>query len=301
MAIILFLLSFVLMGAGSYALYAGFDIVTTERGLALTLCGTMAFSIGCVVFALGYISVQLNRIRVKLSKPRASSVDVPVVQDYVMQSETTPPDFVPPKHHTAATIAASASVIAVGSALASHMSEAQDVIEHEKHEHIGAEHVEARAAHVETHVDPIAETPLSDDELDKLLNELSIKPEPVLEHEHHQEPELEFEPEHEQEHEAEYEHEAIHHEIVHHEEHVSAFDSELRSHMNDENEHYNKQVHHTPIIEPDIIGTYDSGGVSYTLYSNGSVMAQAHDIIEKYASLEALKAALEDGSSAFKS
>ncbi len=42
-----------------------------------------------------------------------------------------------------------------------------------------------------------------------------------------------------------------------------------------------------------VVGSYESGGVVYTLYEDGSVTAQAGDVIETYPSLDALRAAFD--------
>jgi hypothetical protein len=48
-----------------------------------------------------------------------------------------------------------------------------------------------------------------------------------------------------------------------------------------------------PSGERVIVGSYESGGITYTLYEDGGVTAQAGDIVEHYESLDALRAAFD--------
>jgi hypothetical protein len=100
MSIITFILSILLIGFGGYALYSGFDIVTTERGLALTLCGTMALSIGFVILTLGFVLVQLKRIAANLIVQAEIEIDdvasdgvSHTVQTAVLQNSVTEADI----------------------------------------------------------------------------------------------------------------------------------------------------------------------------------------------------------------
>ena len=66
MAYVVFLLGLMLGGCGGYVLYLGFDDLTTERGLALTMSGTVAFSVGVAVLAIGFGILKLGSIGRKL-------------------------------------------------------------------------------------------------------------------------------------------------------------------------------------------------------------------------------------------
>ena len=68
MAYIVFLLGLMLTGCGGYVLYLGFDDLTTERGLALTMSGTVAFSVGIAVLSIGFGVLALGRLARMLSK-----------------------------------------------------------------------------------------------------------------------------------------------------------------------------------------------------------------------------------------
>ena len=52
-------------------------------------------------------------------------------------------------------------------------------------------------------------------------------------------------------------------------------------------------------VSSDIIGSYESAGVKYTLYEDGSVVAESGKMRETYASLEELRTAFERGESVF--
>jgi hypothetical protein len=49
-----------------------------------------------------------------------------------------------------------------------------------------------------------------------------------------------------------------------------------------------------PVAPKEIVGSYESGGVLYTLYDDGSVTAEAGGVIETYASLDDLRAAFDN-------
>ena len=76
MAYIVFFLGLVLAGSGGYALYSGFDDLTTERGLALTLSGTIGVSIGLVIVAISFGLWHLSRIGRKLDDLKAATNDL---------------------------------------------------------------------------------------------------------------------------------------------------------------------------------------------------------------------------------
>lgn len=76
MAYIVFCLGVVLAGCGGYALYSGFDDLTTERGLALTLSGTVGLSIGLVVVAISFGLFFLGRISRKLDELKTVTADL---------------------------------------------------------------------------------------------------------------------------------------------------------------------------------------------------------------------------------
>jgi hypothetical protein len=98
---------------------------------------------------------------------------------------------------------------------------------------------------------------------------------------------------------------------------VSAFEAELRTQTDIEPEHHDHSIqsaemdyeqdlaqdefvaHTAPNTHSEIIGTYESAGVTYTLYAEGGVSAKAGNITEHYTSLEELKAAFGNGKSAF--
>jgi hypothetical protein len=378
MSIITFILSALLIGFGGYALYSGFDIVTTERGLALTLCGTMALSIGVVVLALGFMMIWLKRISENLilqtenvqddidlrdvtpnavlssnaaasdsethvtaqkaieSHPIDSLIDTrpiepiaaapssslstsPVatspVPSSLVPSSLVPSSLVPSSlasrfapisssYKSIGAVAAGAGAIAVGASLSA-PSFAQEEVDL-KSEDANSQDDAQSTPHQEP--ESAIELPVEEQssfvDLDKLIDELAVETSAAAQ----AAPQIETE--------------INQSEVAS----ISAFEAELRSSdlkqdleqdMNifeDEIAHILPQegrekdvknqdvlnVDEIPDEDSEIIGEYDSGGVTYTLYSNGSVIAQAGEISEKYNSLEALKAALEDGSSAFK-
>jgi hypothetical protein len=376
MSIITFILSALLVGFGGYALYSGFDIVTTERGLALTLCGTMALSIGIVVFALGFILVQLKRIAANLNVQTELETDddglsdvIPKVitphitdfnyeardvhaektQEAPLLSEPTSPlsKSEPPlsissvsrfspissSYKSVGALAAGAGIIAAGTGFVTssfatkeqdkhdeddqinnpemqntnapqNMIQDHDIIQdhaiqdhpiqdHANQDHANQDHANQDHAFVpETQI----QEELSYVDLDKLIDELAVETSITAQNPPHGKT-------------------GISTPVV---EPLSAFEAELRGDdlrqdLEQDLGLFEGEVAHVlphdkkddaidsqTDEEPKIIGAYDSGGVTYTLYSDGGVVAQAGDISEEYSSLEALKAALEDGSSAFK-
>jgi hypothetical protein len=49
-----------------------------------------------------------------------------------------------------------------------------------------------------------------------------------------------------------------------------------------------------PAAEKVVVGSYESGGVLYTLFEDGSVTAEAGGVVESYESLDALRAAFDN-------
>jgi hypothetical protein len=358
MSIITFILSALLIGFGGYALYSGFDIVTTERGLALTLCGTMALSIGVVVLALGFMMIWLKRISENLilqTENVQDDIDLrDVTPNVALSSHAVPSDsethvsaqkaiephpidslidtrpiepiaaapssslsVAPPSpviaspasrfapisssYKSIGAVAAGAGAIAVGASLSAPSFAQEEVIL--KSEDANSQDDAQSTPHQEP--ESAIELPVEEEtsfvDLDKLIDELAVETSAAAQ----AAPQIETE--------------INQTEIAS----ISAFEAELRSNdlkqdleqdMNifeDEIAHILPQEEHEKDVQnqdidskidedSEIIGEYDSGGVTYKLYSNGSVIAQAGDISEKYNSLEALKAALEDGSSVFK-
>ena len=331
MSFITFFLSLCLIASGGGALVLGFDIVTTERGLALTLCGTMALSIGVVVLALGFILVRLGRLNLAQSVaeidtysdtetnqdiglrsdlPNAISTDEISTNLSAMKSASnvstlnTPPFS---SYKTAGALAAGAGVLAAGAGLASTFSGQEPLnaaIEPAPRDGITLD-IEAPLVEA-SHIDPSFNTDERFTDLDKLISELDattpVTPPLASDMVKYDAPEG-FE---------------------------NIFAAELHSETMDYTQFEGISVEHvlpsggdanggkasgsetsggedslqssqvkTQVSE--IIGTYDSGGVTYTLYADGGVVAEAGDRQEHYSSLEALKAALEDGTSVFKS
>jgi hypothetical protein len=398
MSIITFILSILLIGFGGYALYSGFDIVTTERGLALTLCGTMALSIGFAVLSLGFVLVQLKRIATNLTVQAEIEIDDVVLdgvsrslQTAVLQNSITEADiaethttqvqpvtspaltpspipvpqmsaspasrFAPisSSYKTIGTMAAGAGIgaggvgaFAVGAGLVSQESEAKDQDAALKLDQTNKDVIDDLLADELNYLaNADQETSLDEDksfvDLDKLIDELAVEtsttaqisdiPKDAL-----QAQIIQTEPIQAQNAFQDMLQDASG--ILPETAPLSAFEAELRAHdlsqdleqdmlleqemlleqdMFDDEASDNQTSHVTHVLPDDefqdklndelslaqsnaeIIGAYDSGGVTYTLYSDGGVVAQAGDIAEKYHSLEALKIALEDGSSAFKS
>ncbi len=342
MSFIIFLLSAILIAGGSSALIMGFDIVTTERGLALTLCGTMALSIGVVVLALGFILVRLGKLKLAQSVSDFNYTSEPAgktglrrdLQDDVSANLSDMKTFADSassatrSYKTAGALAAGAGAMAAGmglagSGFASKLAEqeksnlshkpaenlpdynALDVIESDI-DHGSKETSENERLAADTRADEIHS--YSDDtfaDLDKLIDELAVETSAtVLRDPHVTEPDAS-------------------------EEFKTAFSDEPPSqsyvpniaqnvdfsqsvtHVQPENisvehvlpvdGHDTAYIPETSAPASEIIGAYDSGGVTYTLYADGGVVAEAGERREQYSSLEALKAALEDGTSVFKS
>ncbi len=341
MSIITFFLSAVLMAVGAYALVSGFDIVTTERGLALTLCGTMALSIGSVVLALGFVLVRLRELKsvtpaledgpyFKTSPDLGLRSDLPDGisdnLDSMLDNMKAPKSIsrtAPSPYMSANTLAAGAGLIAAGAVAASTLNskDKTDVEEHHaqqepanleinqvnsvEHSASGENHeteIRVSGSDIDISTSKIYNTDPrenSDDafaDLDKLIDELAMETSVAA----HAEPAdnaafVNIQP-------------------VEEKNHVSTFGAELNSQIFNEDSTENTSVTHVlpsdtsedvfephaTVSEAEIIGAYDSGGVTYTLYSDGGVVAEAGDQREEYASLEALKAALENGRSVFK-
>ena len=72
MAYIIFLLGAALGIGGGYALYLGFDDLTTERGLALTMAGTVGLSVGIAVIGISFTIITLRALGKKLDLLNAS-------------------------------------------------------------------------------------------------------------------------------------------------------------------------------------------------------------------------------------
>lgn len=351
MSIITFILSALLVGFGGYALYSGFDIVTTERGLALTLCGTMALSIGIVVFALGFILVQLKRIAANLNVQTeletdddglsdvipnvitphitelnydAEGVHAKKTQDAPPLSEPTSPLSIsePPlsissvsrfspissSYKSVGVLAAGAGVLAAGTGFVTSSFATKKQDKHDEDDQIN--NPEMQNTNVTQNIIQdhdviqdhaiVPETQIQEElsyvDLDKLIDELAVETSITAQNPPHGQTDVSTP-------------------VV---EPLSAFEAELRGDdlrqdLEQDLGLFEDEVAHVlphgkkddapdsqTDEEPKIIGAYDSGGVTYTLYSDGGVVAQAGDISEEYSSLEALKAALEDGSSAFK-
>ncbi len=362
MAIITFILSILLIGFGGYALYSGFDIVTTERGLALTLCGTMALSIGFVVLALGFVLIVLKNIatnlivqteaeqgdfglsditpNVALSNnfvPSKSDPSLALEENLSAQKIIDPQTEVLPtipissipsstlsatspspasrfapissSYKTVGAIAAGAGVIAAGTGLASPRSAEQDLVEQEllsqednkkdddKDDNMQDEALVTKFQ--ETHA--AIEAPIYEDssfvDLDKLIDELAVETSAAAQ------ATSTIEPEQEQNEisslsvfEAELRASDLKQDL---EQDINIFEDEI-AHVLPQDDQTQEIENHVADEDAEIIGSYDSGGVTYTLFADGGVLAEAGDISERYHSLEALKAALEDGSSAFK-
>jgi hypothetical protein len=350
MSIITFILSALLVGFGGYALYSGFDIVTTERGLALTLCGTMALSIGIVVFALGFILVQLKRIAANLNVQteletdddglsdvipnvitphitdfnyEARDVHAEKTQEAPLLSEPTSPlsKSEPPlsissvsrfspissSYKSVGALAAGAGIIAAGTGFVTSSFATKEQDKHDDENQINnpeMQNTNAPQNMIQDHTIQdhaiVPETQIQEElsyvDLDKLIDELAVETSITAQNPPHGKTDISTP-------------------VV---EPLSAFEAELRGDdlrqdLEQDSGLFEDEVAHVlphdkkddaPDSqideEPKIIGAYDSGGVTYTLYSDGGVVAQAGDISEEYSSLEALKAALEDGSSAFK-
>ncbi len=332
MSVITFLLSALLIAGGGYALISGFDIVTTERGLALTLCGTMALSIGVVVLALGFILVRLGKL--KFPQPALNSASYSDVSpDFGLRSDL--PDEISANlsemkaatmsnssnpagsptlgsYKTAGALAAGAGVMAAGAGVASafDFGDKPDQQEHPVHkepEHLALDGIEAVKETVVDEIpvfspdlkealveEPVLEPDDTFADLDKLIDELAVETSITAyaaTNENVKTPDVQ---------------------IIEQNIPENSFESELRTHNVNHEPLEDTSVEHVLLNEdaeasevkdpePEIIGAYDSGGVTYTLYSDGGVVAEAGDQREQYSSLEKLKAALENGTSVFKS
>ena len=329
MSVITFLLSALLIAGGGYALLSGFDIVTTERGLALTLCGTMALSIGVAVLALGFILVRLGKLKLVQSALEPASYsdtnsDFDLrsdLQDEIsanlseMKAATQPSSSGFGSYKTAGALAAGAGVMAAGAGLASAFNFERKPDENEQPaqkapEHFALDEIEADKEIITDEVrisspnlkDALIEEPVleADDtfaDLDKLIDELAVETSATAyaaTDENSKAADMQV-----------------------NEQKLSdnSFETELRIHNVNYEPLEDMSIEHilpsedVDTVEPsqievpeaEIIGAYDSGGVTYTLYSDGGVVAEAGDQREQYGSLEALKAALENGTSVFKS
>ena len=76
MAYLILLIGTALGTAGGYALYSGFDDLTTERGVALTLSGTIAISVALVVVGIGFLLLALSRVSHRIDALRVETTDL---------------------------------------------------------------------------------------------------------------------------------------------------------------------------------------------------------------------------------
>lgn len=67
MQIVLYVLSALLMLAGLYGLFMGWDIIMVERGWSQFIAGATAFAAGAVILALSHVAREVRKLRGDLS------------------------------------------------------------------------------------------------------------------------------------------------------------------------------------------------------------------------------------------
>ncbi len=340
MAILAFLFGIILAGCGGASLYFGFDILTSERGLALSLCGTVAISAGLILLVQGFALLQSGRILAALKIISASNL-LPVVPVNSTESHTTDnhaemrlPDpanelqseadeiqpegqgTIParPKITTRATLgtlAAGTGLAAVGAALATglpsmgHAEEDSKQSQHPEPEVIPAENIAgennagehlatdlqaltaSEALEMRPTIHPVSmhdtsptpgHSPVEVDDLDELLDELatdtkgkqmSVAQDALPESLPKMDPAADAASQ----------------------KHQDMADDAIAD-LEDMRPNQRKSP-------SEVIGSYDSAGVTYTLYADSSVTAQAGETREHYPTLEALREAFENGKSQF--
>ncbi len=322
MAIFTFVLGSILLGLGGYGIYMGFDIVDTDRGLAMTLCGTITFLFGILIAILGFALVYLGRIRAVLVDI-AEGLPAPA-----MESVTAPARPKIGTREIAGGAVIGAGAIAAGAALSTQLNTGYKDQDPDLKDMV-----------LDTPSSPSKgqiQADNSGDDLDRLIEELTLDSKAVLpkiipvqndavqDHNHDfqdhdmfdfDKSEVTPEVKAASDTPAPVENAAI----LNTDHGSGVFEAELRneldSHVKDvhlqadiaakhEKDQMDADVPDSGILhgaeeETDIIGSYESAGVTYTLIADGSVIAKANNITEKYGSLEALKAAFESGKSAF--
>ena len=375
MAYIVFFLAALLGFGGGYSLFYGFDDLTTERGLALTLSGTVALSIGIVTFAIGFGLLHLSKIARLLTELKSiangaqygieqeRSIDRNILnsmEDEMLQSMHIPsrPPAVAATESArengylntglprASTLAGAGVIAAAAAATASVMAgpskeerekeaaspeplQAEAAVEPlrerasssfaESHadisrliDELSSEEPELQASpetvnpdfglpHADTHVHGDAETVSHSTFEAEILRELSeaptreideVAPETPIPTQEHA---IESHHDNEKEEVTAQPHSAEPADVI-------ALPDHATEHFDNEDRHEDGHGHHfdaEPAEPVEVIGSYESAGVTYTLYADGSVVAQEGSMRESYPSLEALKLAFERGESIF--
>lgn len=113
MQIVLYVLAAVLMLAGVYGLFMGWDIIMVERGWSQFIAGATSFSAGVIVLALAHVAKQVQLLRNDIS-------------GLVVEVEDTPATPDAPASKPIADQAASESIPAIKSAASSSDAESQN-------------------------------------------------------------------------------------------------------------------------------------------------------------------------------
>lgn len=377
MAYIIFVLGVMLAGSGGYALYSGFDDLTTERGLALTLSGTVGVSIGFVVIAISFGLWYLSRISRKLDDLKAATNAVALeigqamtlpketesqvlsaIEDAVFAEPPPPaadmapmrdrslsrdasksdpmvetvlgledgfgrrpprevperpvvptatvepkPDSATPKLGGLSSLSRINTGVAAAGAATAAVAAAATLAEGERAQPVNAP---AKNGAAEA---PASERNLMEAQADinRLIEELAIGDMAASAHPDTVKPDfakadgVESKPE-----------PAANFDATLLEELGKPTPASTPEHpileLSSENEAAEPVVEDAPVVAPphavaenenEVIGSYESAGVTYTLYADGSVIAESGQIRESYPSLEALRTAFERGESVF--
>jgi len=112
MAYLVFLLALLLGGCGGYVLYLGFDDLTTQRGFAYTMSGTVAFCAALLLLTAGFGLLWLKRLVQRLDRmaivlaerplaaaSSADGIEPPIVENLVLGAveEAILADIEPPQ------------------------------------------------------------------------------------------------------------------------------------------------------------------------------------------------------------
>ncbi len=321
MGYLILLLGMVLAGSGGYALLFGFDDLTTERGMTLTLGGTIGLSVGIVVIALSFALFSLKKIVRRLeavkqqlanlnqmagSTPLASKAVDPELLDAVEAAIQAPPKPAPSNGSgmPAAGMAAGAAILGAGAVVAATLADQADPKAKAPGGNdalAGAEIPMADIPAIERKSEPKSDFGLGQSQADisHVLAELGEEPHVAARSAADEMPAPavyapdSFEA-------------AILRELDEANPPVEADKPVKAGPAHGDKDPMERldietlvENHAAPTQISEVIGAYESAGVTYTLHADGSVVATAGTLRERYDSLEALRAAFERGESAF--